>query len=121
MKHGQEAQMFFVLVYGWRLAGHSQFNGPVSSRKMAMYRLPTAIGEPKLGLPGRQNCLRYGSSKLLAAEFFHKGDEALGLAVEAFFDFGVGQVTMLVQQLMDARHEDAVGINEGVAVAEDGL
>ena len=52
---------------------------------------------------------------------FDEGDEAIGLDSQAVQEFGVVQPAGVVEVGMDVRDENALGINEGVAVAEDGL
>ena len=62
----------------------------------------------------------------LAAQFylieaFDEVDETLGLGLEAGKEFGTFQTVGFIEQGIDMRDKNALGIDEGVAVAEDGL
>lgn len=54
-----------------------------------------------------------------AFEFFDEVDVAGGLFAEAVDEVGVFEAAGVVEEAIDAGHEDAFGVDEAVAVAED--
>ena len=62
-----------------------------------------------------------GSAQFFSAQAFHKADEPRRLGSQSFLNVRTGEATGFIQELVDSGHEDALGKNVGIAVAEDGL
>ena len=60
-----------------------------------------------------------GSAQFFSAQAFHKADEPRRLGSQSFLNVRTGEATGFIQELVDSGHEDALGKNVGIAVAEE--